>query len=337
MEDITANRFLVTGGTGSIGSQVVRSLLDRGAVHVTIFSRDDSKHFYLQQELGPRSNVRYIIGDVRDRESLSRAFEGGIDIVVHAAALKHVLISEQNPTEAVKTNIIGTQNVVDLAKQFGVKMMVTISTDKAVNPSSTMGASKYIAEKLTLDGNSTGETIFTCVRFGNVLGSRGSVIPSMILSAMTKNMIWISDERVTRFAMPIPEAAELILDSLRLTRGGETFVLSMKAFQLGELAAVVRNELGDDDTIGLEVRGVIRAEKLHEDLLTSDEAQRAFILGQHIILAPGSDDQWEPPAGAEAFGDRRLRSDEAPRFADSELRSFIREAVTTMTSSVTNT
>jgi len=337
MEDITANRFLVTGGTGSIGSQVVRSLLDRGADHVTIFSRDDSKHFYLQQELGPRPNVRYIIGDVRDRESLSRAFEGGIDIVVHAAALKHVLISEQNPTEAVKTNIIGTQNVVDLAKQFGVKMMVTISTDKAVNPSSTMGASKYIAEKLTLDGNSTGDTTFTCVRFGNVLGSRGSVIPSMILSAMTKNMIWISDERVTRFAMPIPEAAELILDSLRLTRGGETFVLSMKAFQLGELAAVVRNELGDEDSISLEVRGVIRAEKLHEDLLTTDEARRAFILGQHIILAPGNDDQWEPPAGAEPFGDRRLRSDEAPRFDEAELRLFIKEAVNSMTSSVTNT
>ena len=286
--------------------------------------------------MGRRDNVRYIIGDVRDRESLARAFEGGVDVVVHAAALKHVLISEQNPTEAVKTNIIGTQNVVDLAKQFGVNMMVTISTDKAVNPSSTMGATKYIAEKLTLDGNSTGDTIFSCVRFGNVLGSRGSVIPSMIMSALTKNMIWISDERVTRFAMPIPEAAELILDSLRLTQGGETFVLTMKAFQLGELASVVQKEMENGTEIGLEVRGVIRAEKLHEDLLTVDEAQRAFVLGRHIILAPGNDDEWEPPSEAESFGDRRLCSDAAERFDEQELQTFVRDIATSMASSITN-
>jgi len=175
---IEGSRILVTGGTGSIGSEVVRRLIERGASHIVVLSRDDSKQFYMQQEFLGHNNVQWVIGDVRDRESLLRAFQRDIDHVVHAAALKHVLISEQNPTEAVKTNILGTQNVVDLARATGVKSVLMVSTDKAVNPTSTMGATKYVAEKLALDGNSLA-TRCACVRFGNVLGSRGSVIQQL--------------------------------------------------------------------------------------------------------------------------------------------------------------
>ena len=137
---IKGSRILVTGGTGSIGSEVVRRLIDRGVGYIVVLSRDDSKQFYMQQEFSGQDNIEWVIGDVRDRESLLRAFQRNIDHVIHAAALKHVLISEQNPTEAVKTNILGTQNVVDLAHAAGVKSVLMVSTDKAVNPTSTMGA-----------------------------------------------------------------------------------------------------------------------------------------------------------------------------------------------------
>lgn len=322
---IEGSRILVTGGTGSIGSEVVRRLIERGASHIVVLSRDDSKQFYMQQEFFGHNNVQWIIGDVRDRESLLRAFQRDIDHVVHAAALKHVLISEQNPTEAVKTNILGTQNVVDLARATGVKSVLMVSTDKAVNPTSTMGATKYVAEKLALDGNSLA-TRCACVRFGNVLGSRGSVIPAIVLNAKERGRIWVSDLDVTRFAMPIPEAAELVLDSLEMMQGGEIFVLKMKAFSLRQLVDVIAAMDIFPSGFEIDVKGLVRAEKLHEDLITSDELDRLHEGGRHYIVAPPVGN-WTAGEGVHPSELKEYNSSHAGRFSDEELTKHVRDCI----------
>lgn len=306
----------------------MRRLIDRGAAEVIILSRDDSKQFYMQQELSGHPNVDWIIGDVRDRESLGRAFQCGIDHVIHAAALKHVLISEQNPTEAVKTNILGTQNVVDLARSAAVGSVLMISTDKAVNPTSTMGATKYVAEKLTLDGNSAA-TRCACVRFGNVLGSRGSVIPAMVLNAKERGRVWMSDPAVTRFAMPIPEAADLVLDSLEMMQGGEIFVLKMKAFSLQQLIDVISGMEICEGGFEIDVKGLIRAEKLHEDLITSDEMARLHEGPRHYIVAPPIGD-WVAGEGVQACQMQEYNSSHAARFTDQELMKHVRDCIRTL-------
>ena len=315
--------YLITGGTGSIGSEIVRNLIASGAKNLTIFSRDDSKHFYLQEELGHNQNIRFILGDIRNRDSLSVAFEEPIDCVIHAAALKHLLICEQNPAEAVRTNILGTQNVVDLAKRAQVEKMITISTDKAVNPSSTMGASKYVAEKLTLDGNSTGKTKYACVRFGNVLGSRGSVIPNIYKSIAEKNCLWISDPNVTRFAMPIPDASKLVIAALSECQGGEIFVLKMKAFVLGELAEAFRKELSLRSDFQLVKRGIIGAEKMHEELVSNEEAKRLWETENHYIVEPIGDN-WSPVKSMQKAMISNFNSEEAQKFTQDDLRRFIK-------------
>ena len=323
---IEGSRVLVTGGTGSIGSEIVRQILKRSPAHIVVFSRDDSKHFYFQQELANFENITFIIGNVRDREALARAFVGGIDIIIHAAALKHVLICEQNPTEAVKTNILGTQNVVDMAKEKKVKVMMMISTDKAVAPTSTMGATKYVAEKLTIDGNLTGATKCACVRFGNVLGSRGSVIPAMIKGIRERGEIWISDERVTRFAMPIPDAATLVLDAAELCEGGEIFVLKMKSFSLQQLVRVMKTMPFATSSFGVEQRGLIRAEKLHEDLITTDEIGRLWESDSHYVVAPPVGD-WAPTSVMSKVELEDYNSSSGLEFSDEELAQHIQECV----------
>ena len=320
--------YLITGGTGSIGSEIARSLIASGAKNLTIFSRDDSKHFYLQEEFGKHKNIRYIIGDVRDRNSLAVAFEDRVDIVIHAAALKHVLICEQNPAEAVKTNIIGTQNVVDLAKRAEAQTMITISTDKAVNPSSTMGASKYIAEKLTLDGNSTGKTIFSCVRFGNLLGSRGSVIPNMLKGIRERGVLWISNKTVTRFAMPIPDAARLVLNATEACQGGEIFVLKMKTFSLGQLIEVMRDMKFSDKEFKIETRGVIDAEKIHEELISIEEANRLWETDTHFVIAPR--EAWEPRSKMRKASVVGYSSEDAEMFTNQRLREHIEECAASL-------
>ena len=319
-------RILVTGGTGSIGSEIVRQLLERNPEHILVFSRDDSKHFYFQQEMAQRGNVGFMIGDVRDRESLSRAFQTGIDVVIHAAALKHVLICEQNPTEAVKTNILGTQNVVDLAKENGVNVMMTISTDKAVSPTSTMGASKFVAERLTIDGNQSSGTQCSCVRFGNVLGSRGSVIPSFVMGIRERGSIWISDPAVTRFAMPIPDAAKLVLDAVEMSNGGEIFVLKMKAFSIEQLLRVIKNMPFATSGFEVEERGLVRAEKLHEDLITTEEAPRLWETENHYIVAPPFG-EWVPVNGATRSNLDEFCSDRAEMYSDDDLQIEIQASI----------
>lgn len=233
-------KILVTGGTGSIGSEIVRQLIKYEPRTIRILARHEEKHYHLMHEFDAvrhKSQLRFIVGDIRDKERLRMAMED-IDVVFHAAALKQVPMCEDNPFEAVKTNILGTQNVIDLAREMNIEKVIAISTDKAVNPMGVMGASKLMAEKLILASYYyLGErrTRFSCVRFGNVLGSAGSILPLLKIQIRDRNRITMTNPKMTRFVMSIPEAVELVLNTSSLMQGQEIFVLKMPAVTIDDL------------------------------------------------------------------------------------------------------
>lgn len=283
--------ILVTGGCGSVGSEIVRQLLKFDVKRVRVFDTNESAMFHLNQELGS-SKVRELIGDVRDKSRLRLAMKGA-DIVFHCAALKHVPMCEYNPFEAVNTNVIGTQNAIEAAREEGVERFLSISTDKAVNPINTMGATKLLSEKLVLNapvGDVT--TKFSCVRFGNVLNSSGSVIP--IFSRQIKNGIpvTITSEHMTRFFMSMSDAVKLVLRCASDMKGHEIFILKMNAVRIVDLASVMINELAPKygrkpEDIERKIIGVRPGEKLHESLITEEEARHVEDRGDIFVLRPG--------------------------------------------------
>jgi len=284
-EYFSGKRILVTGGTGSIGSCIVRELLKFDVDEVCIFSRDEIKQFMMRKMIDDK-RLKFNVGDVREYRSLEKAFEmHNFDIVYHAAAMKHVVICEENPLEAVKTNIIGTQNVVDLAKKYGVQKLINISTDKAVNPCNVMGATKLIGERIVLNAN------YTSVRFGNVAGSRGSVIPVLIEEMMRRKQISITSPDVTRFIMKISDAVKLVLNATRYAKGGEIFILKMKAFKLSDLVDVLINYVAPkfgirSKEIRVDTTGLVHGEKLHEDLVSELEIPYLYDLGDFYVIKP---------------------------------------------------
>ncbi|MCL6450615.1 MAG: polysaccharide biosynthesis protein [Acetobacteraceae bacterium] len=286
-------KILVTGGTGSVGSEVVRQLLALGPEVVRVYSRDETKQFELEQELGPRPDVRYLIGDVRDLSRLRRAVEG-IDLVFHAAALKHVPACEYNPFEAVKTNVLGVQNLIEAALDEEVERVVAISTDKVANPTNTMGATKLLAERLMAAANhckGRRRTVFTCVRFGNVLGSRGSVVPLFHRQIARGGPVTVTHQDMTRFMMSVGQAVKLVLEAGQLGRGGEVFILKMPVLRLWDLAAVMVEALAPRwgwDSAGVEITrvGLRPGEKLHEELMTEEEASRALEMDDMFVILP---------------------------------------------------
>jgi FlaA1/EpsC-like NDP-sugar epimerase len=285
--------ILVTGGTGSIGSEIVEQLLSHEPRKIIVYARDDSKLFYLKQKLN-NERIEFVIGDVRNENSLRRTFQNGIDVVIHAAALKHVSFCEDFVFEAVMTNIAGTQNLIDLSNQFSVETMLTISTDKAANPLSAMGATKYLAEKLTISANKNSKnTKFTCVRFGNVLGSRGSVIPAFFKSINTRKTLTVTDLEVTRFVMPIAEAASLVIESLDNASGGEIFVMKMKAMRLKDLVAAFKAIFSPQIKFEVEIIGLLPGEKMHEELIMEDESNRVWDNKKTFVIGPNNSD-WKP-------------------------------------------
>ena len=276
--DWKGKTILVTGGTGSIGSEIVKQLLNFEVSKVIIFNRDEIKQFSMRQEIGdPR--LETFMGDVRDYWTLESVFERNkIDIVFHAAAMKHLVIAEEEPVECAKTNVMGTANLIHLCAKYNVEKTITISTDKAALPSSVMGATKFIAERITLNGNLNSKTKFSCVRFGNVANSRGSVIPIMVERVRKGKNIWITDPNVTRFIMRIPDAVRLVLNSLEIMQGGEVFILKMKSFLLGDLAEIFQKKVAPffNKEITVETKGLLDGEKLHEDLINSTEINNLF-------------------------------------------------------------
>lgn len=286
--------ILVTGGAGSIGSELVRTLLDMNPKAVRVLDNNETGLFDLEQELRS-SKIRPLVGDVRDRDRLKRAFEG-VDMVFHAAALKHVPLCEFNPFDAVKTNVLGTQNVLDAAIDEGVARFILISTDKAVNPTNVMGATKLLAERLTISANfykGSRETVLSCVRFGNVLGSRGSVVPLFKKQIANGNPLTITDPDMTRFIMDIPKAIKLILKAAEIARGGEIFILKMPVIQISDLAEAMAEELSSSDCMirkKVEVQTIGRraGEKLYEELMTESEAVNAYENDEFIVVIPSN-------------------------------------------------
>ncbi|WP_167815501.1 SDR family NAD(P)-dependent oxidoreductase, partial [Methanocorpusculum sp. GPch4] len=236
--------ILVTGGVGSIGSQLVRQLLTYEPKSLILMDNNETGLFDMQQEL--KSNrIQILIGDVRDAERMITVFTG-VDIVFHAAALKHVPLCEFNPYEAVKTNILGTQNILDAAIRNHVKKVIMISTDKAVDPINTMGASKYLAERLTISANNhqkNNGTAFAVVRFGNVLNSRGSIIPIFMHQIATGSSLTITDPEMTRFVLTIPQSVNLVIKAGMMAKGMEIFILKMPVLKIIDLAKVMLKKI----------------------------------------------------------------------------------------------
>jgi len=321
--------ILVTGGTGSIGSDIVRRILHNEPAVVRVFDNDETALFNLNQELRSYPNTRFLVGDVRDKERLQRAAEN-VDFVFHAAAFKHVPLCEYNPFEAVKTNVLGTQNVIDVAMQEEVAKLITISTDKAVNPANVMGATKMLAERLTISANyykGLRQTIFSCIRFGNVLDSRGSVVPLFREQIRSGGPVTITDPDMTRFVMSIPRAVDLVLKAAQIARGGEIFILKMNALRIGDLAGVMIEELApqygyDPASIRREIVGKRPGEKLYEELLTEDEALSVSETEDMLVVAPAENRERNSGAPKSYRSDR-----DAVLLTREEIREMIRTSL----------
>ena len=290
-EYLQGKKVLVTGGTGSIGSEITRQVIAASPTVVRIFSRDETKHYNLENEIGRRSDIRYLVGDVRDKERLRLAMKD-IDVVFHAAALKQVPSCEYNPFEAVKTNVAGTQNVIEAALEARVKRVIAVSTDKAVNPTSTMGATKLLAERLISTANAWAEeTVFACVRFGNVLNSRGSLIPLVKSQIRRGGPVTLTDERMSRFMMPISHAVKLTLLAGSLAQGGEIFILKMPAVLINDLLNVLIAQYAptvgmDAGAIKIHKIGMRPGEKLEEELVTEEELTRTVEMEKLLVVHP---------------------------------------------------
>jgi UDP-N-acetylglucosamine 4,6-dehydratase len=272
---------LITGGTGSFGKEFTRQLLARYDIRaLRIYSRDELKQYEMSRAFQD-DRLRFLLGDVRDKERLFRALQG-VDVVVHAAALKQVPACEYNPFEAVKTNVLGAANVIDAAIDAGVGRVLAISTDKAANPVNLYGATKLCAEKLFVQGNAyrgARDTRFSCTRYGNVLGSRGSVLP-LFLAQRSQGALTITDRRMTRFWITLPDAVSFVMARIVEMRGGEIFVPKMAAARMTDFAAAVAPGCTINEV------GIRPGEKLHEILITEDEARHTYDCGSFFIIEP---------------------------------------------------
>ncbi|MGM8366492.1 UDP-N-acetylglucosamine 4,6-dehydratase (inverting) [Virgibacillus sp. W0181] len=280
MTNFNNKTILVTGGTGSFGQMFITKALKLNVKKVIVFSRDELKQYEMAQEYTD-SRMRFFIGDVRDKDRLYRAFDG-VDYVVHAAALKHVEACEYNPFEAVKTNINGAQNIVEAAIDRGVKKVIALSTDKAASPINLYGATKLASDKLFVAANSYAgdkNTSFAVVRYGNVVGSRGSVVPFFEKIKET-GTIPITDERMTRFWITLDQGVQFVIDSFNRMHGGEIFVPKIPSMKVTDLAEAIAPECK------MEFIGIRPGEKLHEAMITEDDARRTLDMGGYYIIQP---------------------------------------------------
>ncbi|MBI2102585.1 polysaccharide biosynthesis protein [Candidatus Woesearchaeota archaeon] len=283
--------ILITGGCGSIGSEIVKQLIQFQPRRIRVFDNNESGLFELQQKL-QSPLIRTLVGDIRDKERLRFAVRG-VDIVFHAAALKHVPLCEYNPFEAVKTNVIGTQNLIETCRENLVEKFIAISTDKAVNPINTMGATKLLSEKLVMTANIgiNCKTKFSCVRFGNVLNSIGSVIPIFKQQIKRGGPVTITDENMVRFFMSMSEAVNLVLEAATLSKGGDIFILKMKRLKITDLADVVIKKMAhkyghDPRSIKIKITGIRPGEKLEEQLITEEEFSQLINVKKMWIIRP---------------------------------------------------
>ena len=283
--------ILISGGTGSIGIGIVKQLLECKPKMIKILTNDENSIFESRKLLGEISQIKYIVGDVRDNDRLRLAMRN-VNIVFHAAAMKHIDICEQNPFDAVKTNVVGTSNILEASIIEGVSKFVLISTDKATNPTTTLGASKLLAERLTQDASSYVEgnnTIFSIVRFGNVIGSRGSVFQIFYNQLKNNLPITVTDSKMTRFIMSISDAASMILKISLIAQNGETFILKMPSVKIEEFAKsmveVFKKRTNQKNIPKIKISKVREYERFYEILVTSDETPFCSDLGNMYKLS----------------------------------------------------
>ncbi|MCK1986499.1 UDP-N-acetylglucosamine 4,6-dehydratase (inverting) [Lysinibacillus fusiformis] len=271
---------LVTGGTGSFGKKFIHKALTLGAKKIIVFSRDELKQYEMKQEFTDK-RLRFFIGDVRDQERLHRAFDG-VDIVIHAAAMKHVDACEYNPFEAVKTNIHGAQNIIEAAIDCGVEKVIALSTDKACSPVNLYGATKLASDKLFVAANAyvgDKKTSFSVVRYGNVVGSRGSVVP-FFKKVKETGILPVTDERMTRFWITLEQGVQFVLDNLERMHGGEIFVPKIPSMKVVDLAKAIGPECK------IEIIGIRPGEKLHEAMIMEDDARHTVEFDNYYIIKP---------------------------------------------------
>lgn len=281
--DFRDSSVLITGGTGSLGTALISYLLQNtSARRIAVYSRDELKQLQLKDEFKNDSRLRWFIGDIRDLERLKRAFHG-VDYVIHAAALKQVDTGEYNPMEFIKTNILGSQNVIEASIDTGVAKVIALSTDKASSPINLYGATKLTADKLFIAANNYSKaygTSFSVVRYGNVMGSRGSVIPFFQQLDRENKPIPITDIRMTRFWISIQQAVQFIIDSFELMSGGELYVPRIPSMRLIDLV----NSINQNAKIS--IVGIRPGEKLHEEMISADDSRRTVLCGERFVVMP---------------------------------------------------
>ena len=320
IKNLSGKNIFVTGGTGSFGKTFVRLCLsNKDIASVTVFSRDEQKHVSLRRDIAdPR--LRTVIGDVRDIERLRYAMRGA-DMVFNAAAIKHVHLAEEHPMEAVKTNVLGAYNVCHVAVELGVEAVVTLSTDKAVEPVNVMGMSKALQERIT-SSFCGGKTRFGVVRYGNVLASNGSVIPYFKkLIEGGEPILPVTDKRMTRFVLTLEDSVDLVLFAMRECKNGEIYVLDMPAFHISDVADVMATQAGN---LGWKVSvsevGIRPGEKLHETLISSEEMRHAKKFGGMWRIEPCLSSETIYAAGTE---ETAFSSDVAVRLTKQQIAALL--------------
>ena len=294
IEKFKGKTVLVTGSCGTVGAELVRQLVAGPTEHVACVDNNETELFFQIEKYRSTGKVSGHLADIRDLDALKLRMRG-VDIVLHAAALKHVGLCEDSPNQAIQTNILGTQNVIDAALASGVERVLFTSSDKAVNPTNVMGTSKLMGERLmtaaaetygkplaSRGGNELG-TIFASTRFGNVLGSRGSVVPLFRRQIEAGGPITLTDRRMTRFIMTLSEAAALVLDSVWLAVGGEVLVTKMPVARIEDIAHVMRDQLAGDRNIDIVEIGAKPGEKMYEELMNDEEVRRTWEKGDFFV------------------------------------------------------
>lgn len=330
LKEFKNKKILITGGTGSIGTSLAEQLIKFKPNAIRILSNDENSIYEMKRKHGKNSIFTFMLGDVRDRTRLNLALKN-IDIVFHAAAMKHVDICEQNPFDAVKTNVIGTSNLLEASIIENVSKFIFISTDKATNPTSTLGASKLLAERLTLDASSyrgNGKTIFSIVRFGNVMGSRGSVFQIFLEQIKKQQPITVTDSRMKRFIMSISEATNLILEVTHIAKDGEVFILKMPSVQILELAKCMvqvckENIPNGRESSKIKTSKVREGERFNEFLITKEEIPFCQDIGKMYKIS-------KEISKKSKISEIGFSSDTAPKISQKKLKKIILELLKNM-------
>ena len=323
--EFKGKNILITGGTGSIGLGLAKQLIKYNPKEIRIFSNDENSIFEAKENLGVNHIYKFMVGDVRDKDRLNLAIRN-VDIVYHTAAMKHIEICEDNPFDAVKTNVVGTSNILEASIIEGIEKFVFISTDKATNPTSTLGGSKLLAERLTLDAGTyagKGKTKFAIVRFGNVLGSRGSVFQIFQNQIRTKKPLTVTDKRMTRFIMSISESASMILKVTKILKDGEIYILKMPSIKIEDLAKGMLHVYGlrfpdYRNTSSLKITKP-RGERFHESLISKEEIPYCHDIGDMYKISKTGNKKQLPS--------KEFSSETASRISQSKLHKTINELI----------